>query len=192
MVHSKQIMGRHKPQRRCTSNCACHTLGIPPSLCCNDSGEHLFLFSSCATATSLVVIVITVQDSTSSRLLPGSSYSCSIRNLHALVSKQCHPETLQQHMSFCNDNNGSCANRSSRPTTAVVGHEKSRWTSPSEKRSCSRTACTCVMLCDNGCCQLVRPPAVIVTNKPAAADTSRVPRPVGFKFQPLCSGGWWC
>jgi hypothetical protein len=37
------------------------------------------------------VIVITNQDSTSSRLLPGSSYSCCIRNLHALVHKQCHP-----------------------------------------------------------------------------------------------------
>jgi hypothetical protein len=33
----------------------------------------------------VVVIVITVQDSTSSRLLPGSSYSCSIHSLHALV-----------------------------------------------------------------------------------------------------------
>jgi hypothetical protein len=29
------------------------------------------------------------QDSTSSRLLPGSSYSCCIRNLHALVHRQC-------------------------------------------------------------------------------------------------------
>jgi hypothetical protein len=39
----------------------------------------------------LIVIVITNLDSTSSRLLPGSSYSCCIRNLHALVHKQCHP-----------------------------------------------------------------------------------------------------
>jgi hypothetical protein len=31
----------------------------------------------------VIVIVITNQDSTSSRLLPGSSYSCCIRNLHA-------------------------------------------------------------------------------------------------------------
>jgi hypothetical protein len=38
-----------------------------------------------------IAIVITDQDSTSSRLLPGSSYSCCIRNLHALVHKQCHP-----------------------------------------------------------------------------------------------------
>jgi hypothetical protein len=37
-----------------------------------------------------VVVVVTNQDSTSSRLLPGSSYSCCIRNLHALVHKQCH------------------------------------------------------------------------------------------------------
>jgi hypothetical protein len=40
---------------------------------------------------SVIVIVVTNQDSTSSRLLPGSSYSCCIRNLHALVHKQCHP-----------------------------------------------------------------------------------------------------
>jgi hypothetical protein len=39
----------------------------------------------------VVVIVITNQDSTSSRLLPGSSYSCCMCNLHALVHKQCHP-----------------------------------------------------------------------------------------------------
>jgi hypothetical protein len=38
-----------------------------------------------------IVIVITNQDSTSSRLLPGSSCSCCIRSLHALVHKQCHP-----------------------------------------------------------------------------------------------------
>jgi hypothetical protein len=37
----------------------------------------------------VIVIVIANQDSTSSRLLPGSSYSCCIRNLHALVYK--HP-----------------------------------------------------------------------------------------------------
>jgi hypothetical protein len=41
--------------------------------------------------SSAIVIVITNRDSTSSRLLPGSSYSCCIRNLHALVHKQCHP-----------------------------------------------------------------------------------------------------
>jgi hypothetical protein len=35
---------------------------------------------------SVIAIVIT-----SSRLLPGSSYSCCIHNLHALVHKQCHP-----------------------------------------------------------------------------------------------------
>jgi hypothetical protein len=38
-----------------------------------------------------IVSAITNQDSTSSRLLPGSSYSCCIRNLHAIVHKQCHP-----------------------------------------------------------------------------------------------------
>jgi hypothetical protein len=39
----------------------------------------------------VTVIVITNQDFTTSRLLPGSSYSCCIHNLHALVHKQCHP-----------------------------------------------------------------------------------------------------
>jgi hypothetical protein len=34
-----------------------------------------------------IVIAITIQDSTSSGLLPGSSYSCCIRNLRALVHK---------------------------------------------------------------------------------------------------------
>jgi hypothetical protein len=38
-----------------------------------------------------VVVVVTNQDSTSSRLLPGSSYNCCIHNLHAFVHKQCHP-----------------------------------------------------------------------------------------------------
>jgi hypothetical protein len=49
----------------------------------------------------VVVIDIAVQDSF--RLLPGSSYSCCIRNLHALGDKKHHPvnirrahETLQQ------------------------------------------------------------------------------------------------
>jgi hypothetical protein len=58
----------------------------------------------------VIVLVITNQDSTSSRLLPGSSYSCCIRNLHALVHKQCHPvhitaahEILQRHeWQLCN------------------------------------------------------------------------------------------
>jgi hypothetical protein len=47
--------------------------------------------SSLSRALSPIVNVITNQDSTSSRLLPGSSYSCCIRNLRALVHKQCHP-----------------------------------------------------------------------------------------------------
>jgi hypothetical protein len=38
-----------------------------------------------------VVIIFTIQNSTSSRLLHGSSYSCCIRNLHALVHQSCHP-----------------------------------------------------------------------------------------------------
>jgi hypothetical protein len=70
-----------------------------------------------------VIIVITNQDSTSSRLLPGSSYSCCIRNLHALVHKQCHPvhittahKILQRRKwQLCKstlppNHNGSCEN----------------------------------------------------------------------------------
>jgi hypothetical protein len=34
------------------------------------------------TINIVAVVVITIQDSTSSRFLPGSSYSCCIRNLH--------------------------------------------------------------------------------------------------------------
>jgi hypothetical protein len=51
----------------------------------------LGLFGGVLPVLFVIVIVITNQDSTSSRLLPGSSYSCCIRNLHALVHKQCHP-----------------------------------------------------------------------------------------------------
>jgi hypothetical protein len=39
----------------------------------------------------VIVIVLTNQDSTSSRLLPGSSYSCCIRNLHACTCAQTVP-----------------------------------------------------------------------------------------------------
>jgi hypothetical protein len=59
-------------------------------------------------ASIVIAIVITNQVSTSSRLLPGSSYSCCIRNLHALVHKQCHPlhittahEILQRRKWHC-------------------------------------------------------------------------------------------
>jgi hypothetical protein len=41
--------------------------------------------------TPVIAVVITSQDSTSFRLLPGSSYSCCICNLHTLVHKQRHP-----------------------------------------------------------------------------------------------------
>jgi Tfp pilus assembly protein PilV len=49
--------------------------------------------------------LLQIRTLTSSRLLPGSSYSCCIRNLRALVHKQCHPvhittahEILQQRI----------------------------------------------------------------------------------------------
>jgi hypothetical protein len=35
------------------------------------------------------------------RLLPGSSYSCCIRNLHALVHKQCHPVHIATAHEIC-------------------------------------------------------------------------------------------
>jgi hypothetical protein len=40
---------------------------------------------------NLTLFVLTIQESASSRLLPGSSCSCCIRNLHALMYKWCHP-----------------------------------------------------------------------------------------------------
>jgi hypothetical protein len=43
---------------------------------------------------AVIVIAIKNQDLTLSSLLPGSSYSCCIRNLYALVLKQCHPTTV--------------------------------------------------------------------------------------------------
>jgi hypothetical protein len=43
------------------------------------------LYNKLSLSLIVIVIVSTNQDSTSSRLLPGSSYSCCIRNLHALV-----------------------------------------------------------------------------------------------------------
>jgi hypothetical protein len=68
-----------------------------PCLQCGPTGKPIL------TAPAHITIVNTNQDSTSSRLLPGSSYSCCICNLHALVHKQCHPihittahEILQQ------------------------------------------------------------------------------------------------
>jgi hypothetical protein len=38
-------------------------------------------------AVHAVFVFVAFQDSTSSRLLPGSSYNCCIRNLHAFVHK---------------------------------------------------------------------------------------------------------
>jgi hypothetical protein len=46
------------------------------------------------------------------------------------------PYTSRHHMRSCNDVNGNCANRRSCLTTAVDGHEKSRWASSSTGRSC--------------------------------------------------------
>jgi hypothetical protein len=64
------------------------------SILCDYASHHSILSHAqegCLKYRGTIVIVITNQDSTSSRLLPGSSYSCCIRNLHALVHKQCHP-----------------------------------------------------------------------------------------------------
>jgi hypothetical protein len=84
----------------------------------------------------VIVIVITNQDSTSSRLLPGSSYSCCIRNLHALVHKQCHPVHITTAHEILQRRKWQLCNRRSRLTTAVAGHEKRRWASSSTGRSC--------------------------------------------------------
>jgi hypothetical protein len=44
-----------------------------------------------------------------------------------LCTNSATPYTSRQHMRSCNYVNGSYANRRSRLTTAVAGHEKSRW-----------------------------------------------------------------
>jgi hypothetical protein len=41
-----------------------------------------------------------------------------------LCTNRATPYTSRQHMRSCNDVNGNCANRRSRLTTAVAGHEK--------------------------------------------------------------------
>jgi hypothetical protein len=65
-------------------------------VCCSEhkvgKGNGRSIWSQCGHVVIVIVIVITNQDSTSSRLLPGSSYSCCIRNLHALVAG-CNVET---------------------------------------------------------------------------------------------------
>jgi hypothetical protein len=43
-----------------------------------------------------------------------------------LCTNSATPYTSRQHMRSCNDVNGNCANRRSRLTTAVAGHEKRR------------------------------------------------------------------
>jgi hypothetical protein len=82
---------------------------------------------------SVVVVAGKFRDSTSSRLLPGSSYSCCTRKLHALVHKYCYlanittaHETLQRRkwQFFF------------RLATVVAGNEKSRWASSSTGRWC--------------------------------------------------------
>jgi hypothetical protein len=44
-----------------------------------------------------------------------------------LSTSSATPYTSRQHMRSCNDVNGNCANRRSRLTTAVAGHEKRRF-----------------------------------------------------------------
>jgi hypothetical protein len=53
----------------------------------NQTAQPELVTIAAAAFPTVTVVVIAFQDSTSSRLLPGSSYSCCIRNLHALVHK---------------------------------------------------------------------------------------------------------
>jgi hypothetical protein len=53
-----------------------------------------------------------------------------------LCTNSATPYTSRQHVRSCNDVNGNCANRRSRLTTAVAGHEKRRWASSSTGWSC--------------------------------------------------------
>jgi hypothetical protein len=49
---------------------------------------------ACDLPILLLLLLIKIQDRNSSRLPPGSSCSCCICNLHALVYKQCHPVNI--------------------------------------------------------------------------------------------------
>jgi hypothetical protein len=57
-----------------------------------------------------------------------------------LCTDSATPQTSRQHMRACNDINGNCANRRSRLTIAVTGHEKSKWASSSTGRVCNPKA----------------------------------------------------
>jgi hypothetical protein len=56
-------------------------------------------------------------------------------NFMHLCTNSAIPCTSRQHMKSCNDVNGNCAHRRSRLTTAVAGHDKSRWAASFTGRS---------------------------------------------------------
>jgi hypothetical protein len=60
--------------------------------------------------------------------LAAAAASTSAIFMH-LCTNSATPYTSRQHMRSCNDVSGNCANRRSRLTTVVAGHEKRRWAS---------------------------------------------------------------
>jgi hypothetical protein len=86
----------------------------------------------------LLLLLLLLQTRTQPHLgccLAAATAAASAIIMH-LCTNSATPCTSRQHMRSCNDENGKCANRRSRLTTAVAGHEKSRWASSSTGRSC--------------------------------------------------------
>jgi hypothetical protein len=52
--------------------------------------------AKCKYKARIIVLVMTIMDSTFSRLLPGSSYSFFIRFCHALVHRNHHPTNIRE------------------------------------------------------------------------------------------------
>jgi hypothetical protein len=86
----------------------------------------------------IVLLLLLLQIRTQPHLgccLAAATAAASAVFMH-LCTNSATPYTSRQHMRSCNGVNGKCANRRSRLTTAVAGHEKSRWASSSTGRSC--------------------------------------------------------
>jgi hypothetical protein len=84
----------------------------------------------CALVSNLLLLLL-LQIRTQPHLgycLAAATAAASAIFMH-LCTNSATPHTSRQHMRSCNNVNGNCANRRSRLTTAVAGHEKRRWAS---------------------------------------------------------------
>jgi hypothetical protein len=96
-----------------------------------------------AVTMSIVLLLLLLQIRTQPHLgccLAAATSAASAIFMH-LCTNNATPYTSRQHMRSCNDVNGNCANRRSRLTTEVAGHEKRRWASSSTGRSCIPNVC---------------------------------------------------